>query len=919
MSTEICTGMPVVTLDINEMGEMKKGLPRLAKEEQLDNTLLQGLYPDIRVARLNIPPGKLEDHQENEVHKSMRCFEFEGVRYRLIGASASAKSGKFYAVDERYAPMIAERFRKWPEAAITYFGILVSACKQRIQLSDAQVMVVKDRTLGTNDCRGWISESVFEKFHLPRHQLYQFRLAFENTQAKGACKVMADDVAEKLGADIILPGSCVKPEYTQSSRFLDFLHWAQPKIEVRTYRGPVVFGIREVSRQLDLYSSYTLIEHAPWESMQLEIAPFAMEQARKLRAACQDGRYDKVIELLATSHAQGPWEEPAESEFTSREHTVVEAVLKVDSSGYLIKHPYINNALNRLLAKWTLKLSTAGGFKLPGFALADDGFLALYEGQVVAASDWLPQDRAISSVPCAKGLVVRYPIRMFEDLRPYTRVAAEEAVALVTQVIEKQNGCSIGTDAAVDLVERQIKLEGTFVLNSETAAKNGGDFDFDLVAVVEGDRFPRFVESRFAHNDRHEKGKTKQTRKQSPWWNLAMVANQAKGNQIGSITDLKTSCFAAGMNGEAYQLVDELQHALDSLKWGTQVNQELIAEIRKKVPPAPWLQLKDKGRVSDMPVHLKVLPTDKIGWLYNLVRKEVEDFFSAKLPITDFRGLISGEQFTKEMSQECRLVNCIYGDEVGKLITEKQALDEALVKAEAEYDVKRNDRATRNEARAQRNAARSKVHAHKEHFREEFQALRSLVQAWGEGKKQNRRGWCQALHTIICAGKGNGSLLFHAFPQEIIEKIAEETGSNPVEVSVPDLVDGEIEFDEDGRVFLAEQFPNGDGTIHERKIFLLRISKRGELLADGKVVERVEPFPMRYGSGVIRDGKLVFSSIRQQTTLKRQTVDQRQPIANDISSAGVQEEPPHKTNAVREARRQVSQEAHIKDERQEAT
>ena len=34
----------------------------------------------------------------------MRSFDLDGVRFRLIGASASAKSGKFYAVDERYEP-----------------------------------------------------------------------------------------------------------------------------------------------------------------------------------------------------------------------------------------------------------------------------------------------------------------------------------------------------------------------------------------------------------------------------------------------------------------------------------------------------------------------------------------------------------------------------------------------------------------------------------------------------------------------------------------------------------------------------------------------------------------------------------------------------------------------------------------------
>jgi hypothetical protein len=879
MPSEVTSGMTVITLDIKETGQVTRRLPRLSQAEQLKNTLLEGLYPEIRVARLNVPPGRLEDFQEALVENSMKSVEVDGVRYRLVGASASAKSGKFYAVDERHERAIANRFRHWPQAAITYFGILVSPCKQRLQLPDAKIMMVKDHTLGTNDCRGWISRSVFARFHLPGHRLYQFRLAFENTQAKGACKAMPDDVAEKLGADIILPESCVKPEYKQSSRFLDFLHWRRPKLEVRTYRGPVVFGIRDFSQALQFQSSYTLIEHAPWESIQLEILPYAMEQAHKLRAVCQDGNYDEVIDLLGSSRTQAPGEEETDSEYTAYEHTIVEAALKVDSSGYLIKHPYINGALCRLLARWTLKLCTAGGFKMPGFALADDGFLALYQGKVVAGSDWLPQDRAITSVPCRKGLVVRYPIRMFEDLLPYIRLSTEEVVAHMTQAVEEHNGCPIDLRTAVDIVEQQIKLDGTFTLHSETAAKNGGDFDFDLVAVVEGDRFPRFVESRFAHHGRHEKGKSKPAKKQSPWWNLAQVANQAKGNQIGSITDLKTSCFAAGLTEEAYRLVDELQHALDGLKHGTEVNQQLVAEIRQKVPPAPWLQLKNKERVIEMPVHLDVLPTDKIGYLYNLARKEVEDFFSSRLPISDFHGLITGEAFTREMSKECRLVNRIYAEEVGKLIKEKQALNDALALAEAEYEAKRRDPVTRNEARTRRNAARGAVHAHKERSREEFQALRSIVRAWGDGKRENRQGWCQSLHTLICAGKGNGSLLFHAFPQEVIDKIAEETGSNPVQVSVPDLVDGEIEFDEEGRVFLVEHFPDGDGRSHERKIFLLQVSKKGEVLVDGMVVDRVQPFPMRYGSGTIRDGTLVLNQVSQRATVKRSMSTAAQPCA----------------------------------------
>src|ERR1044071_8776837 len=66
--------------------------------------------------------------------------------------------------------------------------------------SDVRVIVVKDHEFGTNDCRGWISRSLFGALQersraasgrdLPGDRLYQFRLAFDSTQAKGACKVM---------------------------------------------------------------------------------------------------------------------------------------------------------------------------------------------------------------------------------------------------------------------------------------------------------------------------------------------------------------------------------------------------------------------------------------------------------------------------------------------------------------------------------------------------------------------------------------------------------------------------------------------------------------------------------------------------------------------------------------------------------
>ena len=46
---------------------------------------------------------------------------------------------------------------------------------------------------------------------MPEGRFYQFRMAFADTQAKGAFKIMEDDVADALEADFVLPDSAVKP------------------------------------------------------------------------------------------------------------------------------------------------------------------------------------------------------------------------------------------------------------------------------------------------------------------------------------------------------------------------------------------------------------------------------------------------------------------------------------------------------------------------------------------------------------------------------------------------------------------------------------------------------------------------------------------------------------------------------------
>ena len=81
-------------------------------------------------------------------------------------------------------------------------------------------------------------------------------------------------------------------------------------------------------------------------------------------------------------------------------------------------------------------------------------------------------------------------------------------------------------------------------------------------------------------------------------------------------------------------------------------------------------------------------------------------------------------------------------------------------------------------ASEQREFAKAKAryrHA-QEQAREQSASLQSIIRSWGEGKQEDRVGWCQALHTIVSRGKGMGSILFHAFPQEVVDSIAARTG-----------------------------------------------------------------------------------------------------------------------------------------------
>ena len=857
----------IETLEIDRNGRVA---PRLHDLEPLKNTLLSVLYPGIKVASVNVPTEILDDYEESQVENRLAKLVWNGIHYKLVGASGSAKKGKFYFVDQEHSRAIAERFQHWPQAAIVYFGILVSSCKVMMEEPDARVLVVADGKLGTNDCRGWIRRSLFSKLQqtheqqlvgdevdrllrerydkvpdqesidkderreltqiaqlevrrkvLPDGRFYQFRMAFSETQAKGSFKIMEDDVADALEVDFILPESAVKPGLKVPAVMYSTFGPG------RRFRGTTVVGVREFSRRLDFESSYTLLEHAPEDSIQLEILPQALKQVRQLSGAVSEGRYEELLRILG----RHPENLPDLDQDTSEEFRIVEGLLLADASGEIVRHPYVNNQLNKLLARWAFKVTTGGGFRLPAFALMDDGYLFLKNGRVFSGSDWIPEHSAIVSLASRYGLCVRYPIRMVDDLLPFENLRDNLIMDRLTQHVTA-HGEILTEEEARDLIKRQLRLEGTYVLHSETAKKNGGDFDFDWICVVEEDLFPRFVQHRFSRGVGVQQGKNKASKARDPWFNLEHVAMKAKGNHIGSITDLMTSCRASGKEDLAQRLAKELQNALDSLKWQVQPDLKLVSEIRQQVRQAPWLRYKNERRVSELPLHLDVEESDRIGKLYNHVRKEIEDLLTSRASIEAFKSLIVGEQVTREMLKECRFVNQAYAAMISKIAARRDHLKAQLENAKAEWEQVRQskDKEVRRQKLFVLNQSYGACHFDEERGKYEMKSVLAFIRIWAQNKTENRFGWLQALNRIVSRGeRSSGSILFLAFPQELIVKLAERTEGKFVRVHVPRLYEGFVRTDSSGRVFLVDPIKGGG----QKHTFLFKL-KDGNILLDDK-------------------------------------------------------------------------------------
>jgi hypothetical protein len=221
-----------------------------------------------------------------------------------------------------------------------------------------------------------------------------------------------------------------------------------------------------------------------------------------------------------------------------------------------------------------------------------------------------------------------------------------------------------------------------------------------------------------------------------------------------------------------YELVIQLQQEIDSLKHNTHADRKTLARIRSEVRPAPWLALKEARAINDreLPLSVEVLPTDRIGRLYNILRKHIEELMEKPFPIEQFRGLITGNQVTDRMFEEARLVNSVYASGHGsiqKLLTEeKKAHEEATRTRGGSQAVRRQAaRSPENNGHSQSECSLSPRSGK---AGSNLALCNRSSRSWGDGKQEDRSAGARH-STRSFQRQRMGSILFHAFPQEVVD------------------------------------------------------------------------------------------------------------------------------------------------------
>jgi len=167
-----------------------------------------------------------------------------------------------------------------------------------------------------------------------------------------------------------------------------------------------------------------------------------------------------------------------------------------------------------------------------------------------------------------------------------------------------------------------------------------------------------FVEYRFTLKEHPAIKKTKAARLKSDWYNLEHIAMERWAIRLCH-HDLMSACLASARTSSCTTWC-RAPKGIDGLKHNTCADKSVLRGIREKAPKPAWLNCKNPTLLANMPLHLDVLPTDRIGQYYNRIRPMIELMMGEPMQVSQFAGLIVGNTPTQEMFNECEFIRAIH-------------------------------------------------------------------------------------------------------------------------------------------------------------------------------------------------------------------------------------------------------------------
>jgi len=118
----------------------------LGREEQLTNTLLQGFYPGIRVATIDVPTEPLTPVSKRFVEQALTKSSSMGFVTACPEPAAVQKKENSTPSKTKYESDWRRGFRFSPQAAMTYFGIWCPRPVVMIDGRTSRLLVVEDHS-----------------------------------------------------------------------------------------------------------------------------------------------------------------------------------------------------------------------------------------------------------------------------------------------------------------------------------------------------------------------------------------------------------------------------------------------------------------------------------------------------------------------------------------------------------------------------------------------------------------------------------------------------------------------------------------------------------------------------------------------------------------------------------------------------